>query len=81
MIEVQYEDLVADLETQAQRMVAYCGLQWDARCLAFQKTERAVRTASATQVRQPLYRSSIGRWRPYRNELQPLFTALGLDPD
>ena len=76
MLEVRYEDLVADFELQARRIVAYCGLDWDDRCLAFYKTKRAVRTASAAQVRQPVYRTSVGRWRPYETMLQPFFDEM-----
>jgi len=77
MLEVQYEDVVDDLEGEARRIVAHCGLEWNDACLAFHKTERAVRTASVAQVRQPIYRSSVGRWRPYAHLLSPLFEALG----
>jgi tetratricopeptide (TPR) repeat protein len=76
MLDVQYEDVVDDLEGQARRIVAHCGLDWDERCLAFPSTQRAVRTASAAQVRRPIYRSSIGRWRPDHALLQPLLEAL-----
>ena len=76
MIEVQYEKVVADLENQARRIIAHCGLHWDDACLAFHKTQRVVRTASVNQVRQPIYRSSVGRWRPYEAQLQPLLHAL-----
>jgi tetratricopeptide (TPR) repeat protein len=58
MLEVHYEGVVADLEAQARRIVAHCGLEWDAACLEFYRTERSVRTASTNQVRQPIYRSS-----------------------
>ena len=75
-LDVRYEDVVADLEGQARRIIAYCGLPWDERCLSFHQTERPVRTASATQVRQPIYRSAVGRWRVYENELEPLLRAL-----
>jgi tetratricopeptide (TPR) repeat protein len=78
MLEVQYEDVVADLEAQTRRLLAHCGLDWDARCLAFYKAERTVRTASAAQVRRPIYRSSVGRWRPDQMSLQPLLDALGI---
>jgi tetratricopeptide (TPR) repeat protein len=81
MLDVQYEDVVDDIEGQTRRILAHCGLDFDAACLAFHKAERPVRTASAAQVRQPLYRSAVGRWRPYRDQLQPLFTALGIEPD
>lgn len=80
MLEVHYEDLVADLEGQARRILGYCGLDWDPRCLSFHKTDRPVLTMSLTQVRQPIYRSSIGRWRLYEDQLQPLLKALGLEP-
>jgi hypothetical protein len=78
MLEVQYEDVVNDIEGQAHRIIAYCGLEWDQTCLAFHKLERAVLTASAAQVREPIYRSSIGRWREYGEQLRPLLDALGL---
>jgi tetratricopeptide (TPR) repeat protein len=77
ILEVRYEDLVADFEPQARRIVAYCGLEWDERCLQFHRNERPVRTASATQVREPLYRTSVGRWRAYEPWLGPLVEALG----
>jgi tetratricopeptide (TPR) repeat protein len=74
---VRYEDVVCDLEGQARRIVAYCGLDWDPRCLAFHQTKWPVRTASATQVRQPIYGSSVGRWRAYAPFLGPLRAELG----
>jgi tetratricopeptide (TPR) repeat protein len=77
MLEVQYEELVADFAPQARRLLDHCGLDWDERCVAFHETRRAVRTASATQVRQPIYRSAIGRWRAYERWLGPLLGALG----
>ena len=77
MLEVNYEAVVADLEREARRLVAYCGLEWDPACLRFHSTERPVRTASATQVRQPIYDSSVGRWRAYGDLLRPLIEALG----
>jgi tetratricopeptide (TPR) repeat protein len=76
MLDVQYEDVVADVEPQARRIVAHCGLEWDDKCLAFHRTQRPIRTPSAAQVRQPLYRTSVGRWRPYGNLLQPLIAEL-----
>jgi hypothetical protein len=76
MLEVQYEEVVDNLAEQAQRIVAHCGLPWDAACLEFHKTDRAVRTASVTQVRRPIYRSSVGRWRDYEEFLQPLLREL-----
>jgi hypothetical protein len=76
IIDVQYEDLVGNLELESKRIVRLCGLEWDELCLSFHKTERPVGTASVIQVRQPIYRSSVGRWRPYEKELQPLLHAL-----
>ena len=76
MLEVRYEDVVSDLESQARHIIAHCGLEWDDACLSFYKTERSVRTASATQVRQPIYQSSIGRWRVHEEQLQPLLREL-----
>ena len=77
MLDVQYEDVVADLETQARRILDFCGLEWDEACLAFDRVERPVYTASMSQVRQPLYASSVGRGRVYQGQLQPLLEALG----
>ena len=76
ILDVSYEDVVADLEGQARRILAHCGLGWDERCLAFYRTERPVRTASASQVRQPIYRTAIGRGRIYEEFLGPLLDAL-----
>jgi tetratricopeptide (TPR) repeat protein len=76
ILDVRYEDVIGDLETQARRIISYCGLSWDNRCLSFYKTDRPVRTASATQVRQPIYTSAIGRWRLHADELGALLDAL-----
>jgi tetratricopeptide (TPR) repeat protein len=76
-LDVRYEDIVADKEAQARRLIEYCGLEWNDACLDFHKTERAVRTASVTQVRQPIYTSSVERWRAYEQFLEPLLDALG----
>jgi tetratricopeptide (TPR) repeat protein len=75
--EIQYEDLVADQEGQAKALLAYCGLEWDVACMDFHKTERNVRTASVTQVRQPIYKTSVQKWRHYEQHLGPLLDALG----
>jgi hypothetical protein len=74
--EVQYEELVGGLEGEARRIVEFCGLPWDDRCLSFHRTERSVRTASVAQVRQPIYRSSVARWRRYEKFLAPLAEAI-----
>ena len=78
LLEVRYEDVVADLEGQGRRIVAHCGLPWEDGRLAFHRLQRPVQTASSIQVRQPLYASSVGRWRHYANELEPLLEALGV---
>jgi len=77
MLEVRYEHIVADLEGEARRIVAHCGLDWDPRCLDFHLTKRSVATASAAQVRQPIYRSSVGRWRVLEPFLGPLLAEIG----
>jgi tetratricopeptide (TPR) repeat protein len=77
MLDVRYEDVVGDIEGQARRLLNYCGLEWDERVLSFHRNERAVSTASASQVRQPIYTSSIARWRRYEAHLAPLLDALG----
>jgi tetratricopeptide (TPR) repeat protein len=76
-IEVIYEDVVADLGGQARRMIDFIGLEWDEACLSFDKTRRTVRTASVNQVREPIFTTSIGRWKPFAAELKPLLDALG----
>jgi tetratricopeptide (TPR) repeat protein len=75
-IEVEYEAVVADLEGQARRMLDFLGLPWAPSCAAFYRTARAVRTASVNQVRQPIYRGSVGRWKPFAPYLGPLLAAL-----
>jgi len=74
-----HEAVVDDLEGQTRRIVAHCGLEWDDSCLEFHKTDRPIRTISHAQVRQPIYRSSVGRARPPRDLLLSLLQALGVD--
>jgi hypothetical protein len=69
--------VVDDLEQQARRIIAHCGLPWDNACLTFHQSMRPVKTASVNQVRQPIYRSSVGRWRPSDEILGPLYLGLG----
>ncbi len=76
VLDVEYEDVVADLEGQVRRILDFCGLSWDDACLRFHETERAIRTASSEQVRRPIYDSSIGVWRRYERELAPLIEVL-----
>jgi tetratricopeptide (TPR) repeat protein len=77
MLEVHYEDVIADLETAARQMVDHCGLEWHPNCIAFHETRRSVRTASASQVRRPIYLTSQGRWHGYKRHLGLLLDALG----
>jgi hypothetical protein len=76
LLEVDYEETVADLEGVARKLVAWCGLAWEPACLEFHQTKRAVGTASAVQVRQPVFRTSVGRWKHYEHALAPLFARL-----
>jgi tetratricopeptide (TPR) repeat protein len=76
ILELRYESLVSDLEAEGRRLISFLGLEWDPACLSFHETERQVLTASVWQVRQPLYSSSIGRWRQYRRHLGPLLEGL-----
>jgi tetratricopeptide (TPR) repeat protein len=76
MLEVNYETLVADQEAVTRQMVAFCGLPWDEQCLTFYKSGRAATTASYNQVRQPMYRKSVQRWKRYEQYLDPLKRAL-----
>lgn len=79
MLALQYEDLVADLPGQVARLVQFLGLEPDDRMLDFHRTERLVKTPSASQVRQPIYRDSVQAWRRYGDALRPLAEALGLE--
>jgi tetratricopeptide (TPR) repeat protein len=74
---VFYENMVLDTESQVRQLLAYCGLPFDPACLRFHETDRAVRTASAQQVRQPLFRHGMESWRDYEPWLGPLKQALG----
>jgi len=74
---VFYEDMIQDTEAEVRRLLEYCGLPFEANCLRFYENERAVRTASSQQVRQPIYRGGLDQWRHYEPWLQPLKTTLG----
>jgi hypothetical protein len=73
---VQYEELVQDQERVSKRLIEHIGLKWDEKCLDFHNNERNVMSASNLQVRQPMYESSIDRWKLYENQLQPLIKVL-----
>ncbi|MEM7279334.1 MAG: sulfotransferase, partial [Pseudomonadota bacterium] len=77
ILRVYYEDVVADLETQVRRILDYCGLAFEPACLEFHKTDRSVRTPSAEQVRQPIYKSGLAQWQHFEPWLDPLKAALG----
>lgn len=72
ILDVHYEDLVLDQDAQTRRMLAFCGLDWDEACLSFERNSAPVSTASAAQVRRPMYRSALERWRRYEPQLAPL---------
>jgi hypothetical protein len=74
--EIRYEALVAEQRAETERLLAHCRLPWEETCLRFERNESPVATASAVQVRQPLYASSVGRWRRYERHLQPLIDEL-----
>lgn len=76
LVEIRYEDLVADSEKYSRQLIAECGLEWDARCLEFFRTERKVSTASVWQVRQPIYQSSRKRWLNYQSFIGALVSSL-----
>ncbi|MFT6407311.1 MAG: tetratricopeptide (TPR) repeat protein [Arenicella sp.] len=77
VLRVQHEDVIEDLEKQVRRILDYCDLPFEQSCVDFHKTERAVRTPSSEQVRQPIYKSSMQQWKNYQEFLTPLVTSLG----
>ncbi|HXC10618.1 MAG TPA: sulfotransferase [Steroidobacteraceae bacterium] len=77
VLHLQYEHLVRDAETHIRRLLSHCGLDFEPACLSFHETKRPVRTASAEQVRQPLYASGVGYWKNFEPQLEPLRRALG----
>ena len=77
VLRVQYEDVVADLDGQVRRLLEFCGLPFEPGCLEYYRTERSVRTPSASQVRQPIYTSGLEQWRHFEPWLGPLKDALG----
>jgi tetratricopeptide (TPR) repeat protein len=77
ILRVRYEEVVADLETQVRRLLDFCGLPFEEACLNFHQTERAVRTASSEQVRQPIFKSGVDQWENFFPYLNPLRDVLG----
>jgi hypothetical protein len=81
IVHIDYEDLVADQVNATRRLLAACDLPWEQGCLEFHRNKAASLTASAAQVREPIYSSSVGLWRRYERELQPLIARLGSNPE
>ena len=77
ILRVKYEDVVSDLETQVRRLLDFCGLAFEQSCIDFHQTERAVRTASSEQVRQPIFKSGVDQWEHFSAYLDPLRNILG----
>ncbi len=76
VLDVQYEHMVADQESQTRRLLEHCGLPWEDNCLRFYETDRAVVTASSEQVRRPIYSKSVNSWRRFEKHIQPLIEVL-----
>jgi hypothetical protein len=76
MTTVVYEDVVADTEKEARRLIEFLGLPWNDKCVDFHKSDRPVKTASVAQVRKPIYKTSVKRWKKYGEGLQPLVDAV-----
>jgi len=82
VLQVNYEDVVANQEAESRRLIEFCGLDWEDACLRFEKNTAPVTTASSAQVRQPIYKNAVERWKHYEQQLQPLKELLlagGLD--
>jgi tetratricopeptide (TPR) repeat protein len=76
--DLSYEAMVADQEGESRKLLEFCGLSWDERVLNFHETDRSVLTASATQVRKPIYKDSVKKWKKYERQLKPLIDTLGI---
>ena len=79
ILTVQHEDVLDDLEGQVKRILDFCGLDFEEACLAFHQTKRVIKTPSSEQVRQPIYKTGMGQWKPFENYLAELKQALGRD--
>jgi hypothetical protein len=77
IFENQYETLIEDQEEQSRRLIDHLGLPWDDACLRFFERDGSVNTFSRWQVRQPIYKSSVKRWKNYESEIRPLIDSLG----
>ena len=76
ILDIQYEDVVNDLEAQAKRLIAHCNLSWDEACLEFYRPNGPMKTASLNQANKPIYKNSVQRWKHYEQHLQPLLDIL-----
>ena len=76
--DVRYEDVVADQEGQSRKLLEFCDLPWDERVMKFHESKRTVKTASVTQVRKPIYKDSVKKWKKYEKHLRPMIDALGI---
>lgn len=76
LYDISYEDIIDNLEKEARNVVEFIGLDWEEKCLEFHKSNTLIKTASAAQVRKPIYNSSIGKWKIYKKHLEPLINAL-----
>ncbi|MCI5049874.1 MAG: sulfotransferase [Rickettsiales bacterium] len=76
---VHYEQLVESPEEQVRALLGFCGLEWEDDCLNFHTSKRSVRTASAQQVRQPIYKDAVAGWKRYSEQIQPMIEVLGTD--
>lgn len=79
MYEIRYEDLIADQEGESRKLIDFLGLEWNERCLAFYENKRVIQTSSVAQVRQPIYKTAVLRWKRYVKHLGPLFKELGME--
>ena len=76
VLRVRYEDVVSDLEAQVRQILDYCELPWEDNCLRYFESDRDVNTASAEQVRQPIYKDAVGYWKNYESHLADLLDVL-----
>ena len=73
---MKYEDIISDQEKMSKIMIEFCGLDWEEECLSFHSNRREVHTASAVQVRKPIYKTSVNLWKKYGKELNKFFSKL-----
>ncbi len=78
VFELRYEDLIADQEGMSRKLLDFVGVEWNERCLTYYENKRVIQTSSVAQVRQPIYRTAVARWKRYEKHLGPLLAALGM---